>query len=181
MRNAKLRFLALTLILVSLVGGVLLGQYATITDKDIGALKEDFFGKFQSGISTPAQANLTLIAFDAKPGIDKSALGRWMRLWTNDAANLTQGKEVIGAVNPGMEKNPARLTATFGFGYELFKKVGIEWPLKERTIPKFETIDQLEDRWSGGDVVVQICGDDPLSVFNLGVVLKKDAEPFATM
>ena len=179
MKRAKSIFLALTLILVSLSGGVLLGQHTTNSNSDLGKETEKFYGNHQSGIATPQQANLTLIAFDLKRDVDASALARLLRLWSNDSANLTQGKEVIGAVNPGMEENPARVTVTFGFGYSLFKKLALKWPLPETSIPSFPKIDKLQERWSDGDLVVQIAGDDPLAIFNLGAVLKKDAEPFA--
>lgn len=171
---------ALTLILVSLFGGVLIGQHTTDQQaSDIGKLVEPFYGKYQSGIATKPQAHATLLAFNVNQDFDKAAAGRLLRLWTNDAANLTQGKELIGAVNPGMEKDPARLTVTFGFGNSFFEKIGVPSPIANSKIPDFAKIDKLQERWNGGDLVIQICGDDPLSVFNAVAMLKRDARPFA--
>ena len=55
------------------------------------------------------------------------------------------------------------------------------WPVAERDVPAFKKIDKLQDQWSGGDVVVQIAGDDPLAIFHLAEMLRRDAAPFATV
>jgi dye decolorizing peroxidase len=80
-----------------------------------------------------------------------------------------------------MEKNPARLTATFGFSYSFFKKMGLidNWPVEMQKIPAYPSIDKLQERWSDGELIVQIAGNDPLSIYHLGEVLKVDAKPFA--
>src|SRR5699024_5392671 len=38
-------------------------------------------------------------------------------------------------------------------------------------LPPFPEIDRLEDRWSGGDLLLQICADDPLIVSHAARVL----------
>jgi dye decolorizing peroxidase len=79
-----------------------------------------------------------------------------------------------------MAENPARLTILVGYGYSLFEKTGITdmWPIAEKAIPAY-SIDRLEKRWSDGDLVVQITGDNPQSIFHAAQVLSRDAEPFA--
>ena len=151
-------------------------------NQDLGRLTEPFFGVHQSGIESKQQAHVSLLAFDINRNTDLAAINRLMRLWTNDAAAATQGREVIGDPNPGMEKYPARITATFGFGYSLFEKLNIlgNWPIPQTNLPKFKG-DKLESRWSDGDLVVQIAGDDPISIFHLAHLLKRDAKPFASI
>jgi dye decolorizing peroxidase len=175
-------YLVIGIVFAILTSLVTLGLANDSERRDLGRVTEPFFGKHQSGIETSQQANVTLLAFDLNDGVDQAALGRLMRVWTSDAANATQGKAIIGDPNPGMEENPARLTATFGFGYSLFKKLGIidRWPIKELNIPAYLN-DALDSRWSDGDIVVQIAGDDPMAIFHLAHLLKRDAAPFATV
>ena len=167
------------------VGG---GIFATATmvdlkkDPSIGSAIELFYGTHQNGIEIDRQSNSTVIAFDIKEGIDQAAIARLMRLWTNDAAELMQGNPIIGDPQAEMAENPARLTVLIGYGYSLFQKTGIaeKWPIAEKVIPGYQ-IDRLEKRWSDGDLVLQITGDNPQSIFHAGVVLVRDAQPFATV
>ncbi len=172
-------------ILSVVVGG---GIFATATmvdlkkDPSMGAATEAFYGLHQNGVELNRQSNLTLLAFDIKENVDSEAMGRLLRVWSNDSAELVAGREVIGDPQGEMAENPARLTILFGFGHSLFKKTGNEnkWPIDEKFIPTY-SIDKLEDRWSDGDIVVQITGDNPQSIFHAGLVLARDAEPFATV
>jgi dye decolorizing peroxidase len=165
------------------VGG---GIFATATmvdlkkDPAIGSVVEPFYGVHQNGIEIDRQANATVIAFDINEGIDQAAVARLMRLWTNDSAELTAGKPIIGDPQIEMAENPARLTILIGYGYSLFQKTGLvdKWPIAEKAIPGYQ-IDRLEKHWSDGDLVVQITGDNPQSIFHAALVLARDAEPFA--
>ena len=167
------------------VGG---GIFATATmvdlkkDPAIGSATEPFYGVHQNGIEINRQSNATLVAFDIKDGVDKAAVARLMRLWTNDSAELTAGRAIIGDPQIEMAENPARLTILVGYGYSLFEKTGItkQWPIAEKAIPSY-SIDKLEKRWSDGDLVLQITGDNPQSIFHAALVLARDAEPFATV
>lgn len=167
------------------VGG---GIFATATmvdlkkDPSLGASVEPFYGRNQNGIETDRQSNATVIAFDINDGVDKAAVARLMRLWTNDSAELTAGKAIIGDPQIEMAENPARLTILVGYGYSLFEKTGIseQWPISEKKIPAY-SIDKLEKRWSDGDLVLQITGNNPQSIFHAALVLVRDAEPFATV
>jgi dye decolorizing peroxidase len=181
MNYRKLAIGALSIV----VGG---GIFATATmvdlkkDPSIAAAVEEFYGAHQNGIEIDRQSNATLISFDIRDGIDKSAIARLMRLWTNDSSELMQGNPIIGDPQAEMAENPARLTVLIGYGYSLFKKIGIEdqWPISERAIPEYK-IDRLEDRWSDGDLILQISGDNPQSIFHAAQVLERDAAPFATV
>lgn len=179
----KLNVLASFVTIAALaLGGVAFTGHST-PNVDFGSQTETFYGLHQNGIELPAQANVSVIAFDLNKGVDVAAAGRWMRVWSDTAAKLTQGEEVIGDITPGAEENPARLSATFGFGFSFFKKLGIgaKWPISERKVPAFPKIDKLQSEWSDGDVVVQIAGDDPLAIFHLAELLRSDARPFATV
>lgn len=139
-----------------------------------------FYGAHQAGIETPAQANATFVTFDLLDGKSAVDVGRLMRLWTNSSAKLTSGAPIIGDSIAELAENPASMTITFGFGYSLFAKTGRtdEWPLMITDLPHF-TVDELEQRWSGGDFVVQVAGDNPLSVFHAVHEITRDAAPFA--
>jgi dye decolorizing peroxidase len=174
--------IALSAVLVLALGGAsLIGR--TTESVDFGARTESFYGAHQNGIEIPAQANVSVLAFDLNAGVDKAAAGRLMRVWSSDTAKLTQGLPVIGDITPGAEQNPARLTSTFGFGFSFYEKLGIadQWPIAEKAIPTFKKIDKLQPQWSDGDIVVQIAGDDPLAIFHLAEMLRRDAKPFATV
>jgi dye decolorizing peroxidase len=169
----------------AVVGG---GIFAAATmvdikkDPDIGSMTVPFYGIHQAGIEEARQSNVTIVAFDINDGIDSLAMGRLMRVWSSDAAALTQGVSPIGDSQPEMTANPARLTIQFGFGYSLFKKLSIDaqWPIAEISIPKY-SIDQLEGLWDGGDLVIRIAGDNPQSIGHAAQLLKRDALPFATV
>ncbi len=165
------------------VGG---GIFATATmvdlkkDPAIGSAVESFYGLHQSGVEIDRQSNATVIAFDIYDGVDQAAIARLMRLWTSDSAELTAGKPIIGDPQGEMAQNPARMTIFVGYGYSLFQKTGLvdKWPIAEKAIPGYQ-IDRLEKRWSDGDLVLQITGDNPQSIFHAAQVLERDAAPFA--
>lgn len=56
---------------------------------DLATATVPFDGIHQAGISTPQQSSLNLIGFNFKDGVDKPAIARLMRLWTEDARALT--------------------------------------------------------------------------------------------
>src|SRR5262249_16185187 len=61
----------------------------------------------------------------------------------------------------------ARLTVTFGFGAGLFLKDGIDrFGLAHRRPAAFDPLphfpgEQLQPEWTGGDLLIQACADDP--------------------
>lgn len=173
--------------LAILVGGLALvaNQIAAPWDNnesDLGSQTVPFYGAHQSGIEMQRQANVTLVALNLIEGSDIESVGRMMRVWTSDAAQLTQGKPLLTDSQAEMAENPANLTITFGFGYSLFEKIGKAelWPIAETAIPAYK-IDKLEGRWDNGDVLIQVSGDDPNSVFHAVHELVRDGAPFATL
>ncbi|WP_149548560.1 Dyp-type peroxidase [Streptomyces marokkonensis] len=141
-----------------------------------------FHGRHQAGIATPAQSHAVFLGFELAKGTDRAALGRMMRLLTDDAARLTRGEPALADTEPELAALPARLTVTFGFGPGLFRAAGVDdqRPASLEPLPRFG-IDRLQDRWSGGDLLIQICADDPLTVAHAQRMLIKDARSFARL
>ncbi|MBB1047201.1 Dyp-type peroxidase, partial [Dietzia cercidiphylli] len=96
-----------------------------------------------------------------------------LRAWSQDAARLTSGRGGLADLEPELARDPARLTVTIGLGPGLFDAVRMpeKRPSWLRQLPAFPQIDQLEDRWSGGDLLLQICADDPLVVSHAARIL----------
>jgi dye decolorizing peroxidase len=140
-----------------------------------------FFGEHQAGIATDAQAAATIIALDLHPATDRSALRRMMRVLTDDAARLTQGRPALADSEPELAVAPARLTVTFGFGAEFVRRSGATVPAWLGPLPAFPTIDALEAAWSDGDLVIQVAADDPLTVAHATRMLLKDSRSFASV
>ncbi|MFU8875477.1 Dyp-type peroxidase [Micromonospora sp. SL4-19] len=148
----------------------------------VGTAVEPFHGARQGGVATAPQAHAAFVAFTLKPGTDRAALGRMLRLLSDDAARLTQGRPALADTEPELGLLPARLTVTFGFGPGLYTAAGLNdrRPPSVADLPSFR-IDRLQARWSGGDLLLQICADDPLTVAHAQRVLVKDSRPFATV
>ena len=124
-----------------------------------------FDGKHQAGVSTPSQAHVALVAFNIRAGVDRAGVRRLLRLWTEDARALCAGKNPLGSLEPEMARTPANLTITCGLGARLFDICGLveQRPVWLAPLPPF-TKDQLDPHWAAGDVVLQICCDDPTTV-----------------
>jgi dye decolorizing peroxidase len=129
-------------------------------------------------VTTEPPAHASFVAFTLPAGTDRRALGRMMRLLSDDAARLTSGEPALGDTDAALALLPARLTVTFGFGPNLYRAAGLRAPVAD--LPAFR-IDRLERRWSGGDLLLQICADDPVSVAHAQRMLIKDARPFAAV
>lgn len=152
---------------------------ATTQPADLATRTVPFHGTHQAGIDTPAQAHGVFLAFDLRTGVDRGALGRMMRLLSDDAERLTAGRPALADTEPELALVPARLTVTFGFGPRLFTAAGLDAarPASLAPLPPFP-IDRLEDRWTGGDLLIQICADDPLTVTHAQRMLVKDTLAF---
>lgn len=139
-----------------------------------------FHGVHQAGIDTDAQAHATFVGLDLNPDVDRSAMIRLMTLLSDDAARLTQGQPALADSEPELALAPARLTVTFGFGPALVERVGPVAPRWLKPLPAFG-IDRLDERFCGGDLLLQIAADDPLTVAHSTRMLLKDSRSFATV
>lgn len=166
----------------------------------IGEAQIPFHGERQAGIATPPQAHCVFRAFDLAGAPDNrrdyagtprlggedarrfaAALKGVLRVWTDDGARLAEGKAGLADMDPELAENPARLTLTVGFGPRLFDLIGLpelrpEWL---RQMPAFE-IDDLDDRWNGGDLLLHIAADDPLTVANASRLLSSGVRGLVT-
>lgn len=177
------RLIAVGVVIVVAVGvgsWAYVNRNAAASTPNIAQSTVPYYGVHQAGIETPAQANATFIALDLKPDMDAADVTRLLKTWTNSAAKLTNGEPILGDSIVELAENPASLTVTVGFGYSLFAKTGMQdaWPLEITDLPHF-TVDKLEQRWSGGDFVIQVAGDNPLSIFHAVHELTRDAAPYA--
>lgn len=145
-----------------------------------GDEKVPFFGVHQAGVDTAAQAHGIFIALDLHDESDRPALVRLMRILTDDAARLTQGRPALADSEPELSLSPARLTVTFGFGPGFVARAGGTAPAWLSPLPAFRT-DRLQPEFSHGDLLMQIAGDDPLTVAHAARMLLKDARGFASI
>ncbi|GAA3469351.1 Dyp-type peroxidase [Nonomuraea roseola] len=146
------------------------GGAATLTTRI-----EPFDGLHQAGIATTPQTHAVFVGFDLLPKTREEAIVRLLRLLTDDARRLAQGRPALADTEPELALTPARLTVTFGFGPGLFRAAGLDSPVQ--ALPAFTT-DRLQKRWSGGDLLVQICADDNLTVSHALRMIVKDARSF---
>lgn len=142
-----------------------------------------FHGRHQAGVATPPQAYATFIAFDLTPGHDdRASVASIMKLWTEDAARLTQGVPALADTEPELATQPSRLTVTVGFGPSLFDKVGLasHQPRSLDPLPHFAT-DRIEPRWGGADLLLQVCAEDLAPISHACRVLTKNVRSMATV
>ncbi|MBE1876788.1 Dyp-type peroxidase [Myceligenerans sp. TRM 65318] len=139
-----------------------------------------FRGPRQPGVGTTPQGFATLVALDLVRGTDREALIRLMRIWTDDAERLMAGRPGLTDTEPELAAVPARLTVTVGYGPGVFAAADLagRTPPWLRPLPSFG-MDRLEDAWSGGDLLLQVCADDPVAVSHAVRVLVKQARTFA--
>ncbi|MGZ4162905.1 MAG: iron uptake transporter deferrochelatase/peroxidase subunit [Tumebacillaceae bacterium] len=140
-----------------------------------------FYGKYQQGITTPQQDFLYFAAFDVTAK-RASEVRELFQVWSDAAANMTQGRLVgIETNNPHLPPvdtgeavglTTSKLTFTFGVGATLFMKDGVDRfglagkrPAALADIPTFKG-DNLQEEWSGGDIGVQVCANDPQVAFH---------------
>lgn len=140
-----------------------------------------FYGPRQAGVDTALQSHGIFIALNLHDDTDADRLSSMMRLLTDDAARLTQGRGALADLDEELAAAPARLTVTFGFGSEVFNRTKPELkPDWLKPLPEY-SIDQLDPDYTGGDMIIMIQGDDPLSVAHARRMLLKDSRAFASV
>lgn len=133
----------------------------------------------QQGILTPVQNNMYTAAFDITAD-DVDSVKTLLKAWTVAAEQMAGGDLVGGAPNANRELPPkdsgevwgyppSGLTITFGFGRSLFQTDSgrDRFGLAEKMptilgdgVPKFAN-EALHTDESDGDLLVQVCADDP--------------------
>ncbi len=145
-----------------------------------GEATVDFHGIHQAGIATPAQAHAVLLGLDLRPETDLDALGRMMRVLSDDASRMSRGEPALADSEPELATVPANLTVTFGFGPGLVARAARSAPAWLRPLPAF-TIDRLDPAYSDGDLLIQIASDDSFTVAHAARMLLKDTRSFASV
>ena len=140
-----------------------------------------FHGARQAGISTDAQSHANFVALELLPDLPADRVKALLRLLSDDAARLTQGRGALADTEVELAASPARLTVTLGFGPGLVELVNPQQkPAWLKPLPAF-SVDKLRPEFSGGDLLLQICSDDPLTVAHAQRMLLKDSRSFATV
>lgn len=178
-------------------GGALVGT--TVLDSDDepapagparAAARETFVGRSQPGIASERPRHAIFAAFDLDPGPEADPLDTCRELlaeWTAVGERIMAGKPP-GAAAAGPDDqapssgiddglDPAGLSVTVGLGPGLFPRIGRAdaAPARLAELPAFDG-DQLQDRWSGGDLLVQLCSDD-LQVLSAAFVAFRSQTP----
>ncbi|MFC9692958.1 Dyp-type peroxidase [Kribbella sp. NPDC056951] len=135
------------------------------------------YGDHQPGIAATSPRHGELVAFNLKPGTDKAALGRLLRLWSADVVALGNGRPAPGDPAPELANANVALTTTVGFGPRVFQLTGNK-PAGLDDLPVMRH-DRLQDEWSGGDLLILVGADDELSVVHAVRRFVADAKPFA--
>lgn len=140
-----------------------------------------FYGARQAGVTTAAQAHGVFVALDLNADTSKERLRALLKLLSDDAANLTQGRPALADTEAELALRPANLTVTFGFGPRLLALISPkEAPAWLKPLPTF-SIDRLDPELCDGDLLLQICADDPLTVAHAQRMLLKDSRSFTTV
>jgi len=168
------------------VGGTVLGAAAAEAGHEsdpAGSRSIEFHGPHQAGIEMEPQAHQSLLSLDLRDGVDADSVRRLLVLLTDDARRLAAGRAPLADLERELAAVPARLTVTFGFGPGLVAAVAgtAAVPQWLRPLPAYRTIDRLQSRWSGGDLLVQVAADDPTTVSHALRLLTRDAHAFATV
>ena len=149
--------------------------------KDALALEEanqaiPFYGKCQSGITTPIQRQVYFAVLDLATE-DLEIIRSIFKSWTTYIARMMQGELVEAyksntmlpptdtgeAVGMGTE----RLTITVGVSPSFLEKLN----LSSKKLPELEDLpkfarDQLQEAFTGGDICIQACAEDAQVAFH---------------
>lgn len=150
-----------------------------------------FYGEHQAGITTPMQKNIYFVVLDLH-STDKEEVIQMFKDWTDYSSKLVDGelvkKDGSNALLPPSDTgetvglNPYRLTLTFGVSADFLKKMGLEKkrPKEFRDLPPFPK-EQLQEKYTGGDIVIQACADDEQVAFHAVRNLVRKARNTVTM
>ncbi len=122
-----------------------------------------FRGAHQAGILDSPPAHATFVALDLERGADAGSVRRLLTVLTDDIERLMAGRGTLTDLEPELAAVTAQLTVTVGVGPALVEAAGADVPDWLAPLPSLK-IDRLEDRWSGGDLLLQICATSPTTV-----------------
>ncbi len=165
---------------VATLGAAAAVRAATAESAEFGRSRTIAAGRHQAGLDRP-RAHAVFIGVDLAPDVDRDRIRSLLKILSDDAHRLMAGTAPVGDQEPSMAEIPANLAITFGFGPGLVDRVDPsrkpEWLAP---LPKF-SIDRLEDRWSHGDLLILVAGDDPLTVAHAQRMMLKDVRAYSTI
>lgn len=135
-----------------------------------------FENEHQAGITTNAQKHIYFLVADLAT-TELADVKTIFQKWTAYSRKLVKGENVkpygenhyIPPEDTGEADslNAANLTLTFGVSPSFFSKLGIEKhkPSHFTELPHFPR-DQLQPQYTGGDICIQACADDPQVAFH---------------
>ena len=149
--------------------------------KDALALEEvnqaiPFYGKCQSGITTPIQRQVSFAVLDLATE-DLDTIRGIFKSWTTYIARMMQG-ELVEAYKSNTMLPPTDTGEAVGMGTErLTITVGVspsfldKLKLSSKKLPELEDLpkfarDQLQEDFTGGDICIQACAEDAQVAFH---------------
>lgn len=163
-------------------GGVMkvmgMDLFESVADSTGSTNKIPFYGKHQSGIATPAQTNIYFASLNVLV-TSKQELQELFKMWTPLVVRLMNGEKIaedssntrVPTEDTGEAEglDASNLTITMGVGPSLFEKseLGLagKKPKELSDLPHFPK-DQLQPQFTGGDLCIQACADDPQVAFH---------------
>lgn len=153
-----------------------------------GPVRPALHGRHQPGVGTARPARVVLSAYDLAPGGSAAAL---LQGWTRDARALAfpalasretsarahAPSDATGLAAAGLDAST--LTITVAVGGSLLGRLGMPRPPGLAELPVFPG-EQLDRARSDGDLLVQVCADDPVVAFSAARALRRTALAQAT-
>jgi deferrochelatase/peroxidase EfeB len=145
-------------------------RYDSIRNDSINQIVP-FRAEHQGGITTAQQDRLLFATFDVT-ATEPADLRDLLRDWTAAAEAMTRGQPVPGQFAPQAPPPdtgeadgllPGHLTITIGYGPALFDhRFGLAGRRPAALIPLPPLpLDSLDPAYTGGDIAIQACADDP--------------------
>ena len=158
------------------VGAIMSSLFGNVAEQFEGKDEISFYGKHQSGISTPVQKNVYFAVLELHSE-NKEEVIKMFKEWTDYTEKMMKGEliapelknHLLPPVDTGetVGLNPYRLTVTFGISPTFLDKLKLDSKKIEefKDLPHFPR-DQIKERYKGGDICIQACADDAQVAFH---------------
>ena len=138
-------------------------------------------GAHQAGITTLPAAHARYLSFTLKPGTDRDAISRMLRILTDDIEGLVSGAGPLADPEPELASRPSRLSITVGVGSELVKRVDpTKVPKWLAPLPAFK-LDELTPAYTGGDLLIVLQADSQMPISHAARMMHRDLASFAEL
>ena len=161
------------------LGGVL-KVFGMVEEEDNPKVKNkiNFYGKHQSGIATECQSYVYFASLNVLVDSQQELMDLF-KMWTPISVRMMNGEPIDGQTSnmliPAKDTgesvglDASNLTLTFGVGPSLFENESLglasKRPTELQDLPHFPK-DQLDPAYTGGDICIQACADDPQVAFH---------------